>query len=403
MQRGVAVLAAFSATLVAIAPADAQVDPEVTRLSDDLAAIRRDLETTNASVMSIREEQVLLEGRVRDLTTQIDGFRAAIAATEAEIRALQARRDAILQVLRARAARLYVQRDPISPFDEFVTTAPMKLARRQVLAGAVARRDESTRAALQDTSDKLAAARDELAAQRSALEAQEADLRVQQRALADLGTRLEAERARLDAQARDVQARLQAAIAAGIIRAGGPSILGPTLLSASQMAAWWRAQRYPPANVSISVEELARLYVEEGTAEGVRGDIAFAQAVLETGGFRHTAPGNNFAGMGWCDTCRTGRAFPTPRDGVRAQIQHLKNYGDPTSRAAGLAWPASVYWYAPTSLDQTVANENFDRFFAKGWALTWNQMGNGNWAADPRYADKVLRIYASMVAFAQGG
>jgi hypothetical protein len=87
---------------------------------------------------------------------------------------------------------------------------------------------------------------------------------------------------------------------------------------------------------------------------------------------------------------------------VRAQIQHLRNYGDPASRAANLAHPPSPYWYAPTSLDPAVAAANFDSFFAKGWALTWNQMGRGNWATDPGYAQKVLTVYGRMVAFATG-
>lgn len=47
-----------------------------------------------------------------------------------------------------------------------------------------------------------------------------------------------------------------------------------------------------------------------------------------------------------------------------------------------------------------MANQNFDTFFAKGWAVTWNQMGHGNWATDPNYSDKVMKIYAGMVAFA---
>jgi flagellum-specific peptidoglycan hydrolase FlgJ len=51
-------------------------------------------------------------------------------------------------------------------------------------------------------------------------------------------------------------------------------------------------------------------------------------------------------------------------------------------------------------LNQQVANENFDSFFAKGWAVTWNQMGNGNWATDPNYSQKVMKVYAGMVAYA---
>jgi len=391
-------LCAATLTFLVLAPAGAQVDPSVTQLSNDLASVRHDLEATNARIVDIRDQTALMQTRIVDLTTHIEEFRAQIATTEAEIQTLEANRQAILAVVRSRAARVYVDREPASPFDTKLIDSPMKLARRQQLAGAVARRDESTREQLQQTTDQLGSVRTDLAHQRDALEGQEADLQQQQRALGDLQTQLQSEQVRLEAQAKDVQARLQAAIALGIIRAGGVSLIGDTSLSASQMASWWRAQHYSP-NLTVSIDELAQLYVEEGTAEGVRGDVAFAQAVLETGGFR-SAPGNNFAGMGWCDSCATGRVFPTARDGVRAQIQHLRNYGDQLSRASQLAHPASVYWYAPSSLSQAVADQNFDTFFAKGWAVTWNQMGHGNWATDPNYSEKVMKIYASMVAYA---
>ena len=370
----------------------------MTQLSNDLAQVRADLATTNAHIVDIRDQTAILQTRIVEITAHIEEFRTQIATTEAEIQTLEASRQAILQVVRSRAARVYVERDPASPFDQKLLNSPMKLARRQQLAGAVARRDENTRQQLQQTTDQLAQVRSDLASQRDALEGQESDLQLQQRTLADLQSQLQSEQARLETQAKDVQARLQAAIALGIIRAGGVSLMGPTQLSATQMASWWRAQHYT-ANLTVSIDELAQMYVDEGTAEGVRGDAAFAQAVLETGGFR-SAPGNNFAGMGWCDSCSTGRVFPTARDGVRAQIQHLRNYGDQLSRASQLAHPASVYWYAPSSLSQAVADQNFDTFFAKGWALTWNQMGHGNWATDPNYSDKVMKIYASMVAFA---
>lgn len=388
--------------MLAVPSAYAQVDPEVTQLSGDLAALRNDLVVASARIMSNREQQVVLESRIGELNVQIEDFRAKVATTEAEISVLIAQRDAILQVVRSRAAQLYVHREVTSPLKGFDVSAPMRIVRRQALAEAVARRDESERAGLKGASDKLAVTRNELAGQRDSLQTQEAEVQSQQRAVADLGVQIRGEQADLDARAKVVQGRLQAAIAAGVIRAGGPSLLGPTNLSAAQLAGWWRAQGYPSPSVSISIDQLAQIYVDEGNAEGVRGDVAFAQAVLETGGFKYTAPGNNFAGMGWCDSCAQGRSFPTPTEGVRAQIQHLKNYGDPTSRASGLAHSASVYWYAPTSKSQQVANENFDTFFAKGWALTWNQMGNGNWATDPNYSAKVLKIYASMVASAQG-
>lgn len=383
--------------------APARAEPSVTELFDDLTTVRAQLDTANAQLVSTRDQQAVLQAQIVDVSTQIDALRARITSAQAAIDDLVSTRAAVLQTLRERAAVLYETRRPVSPLESFDVRSPLDLERRKVLGRAAARRDEETRDALRKASDDVAAARDELAAERNALEGQEADLAARKEQLDQLDAQIRQQQAALDARAQDLRARIQAAIAAGVLRAGGPSIMGPTNLSAAQMAAWWRSVGYSGYSVSVPIETLAQIYVDEGNAEGVRGDLAFAQAVVETGGFRYTAPGNNFAGMGWCDSCATGRVFPEPVDGVRAQIQHLKNYGDPTSRAANLAHPPSVYWYAPASLSPAVAAANFDSFFAKGWALTWNQMGNGNWATDPNYSTKVLNVYGRMVAFASGG
>ena len=92
--------------------------------------------------------------------------------------------------------------------------------------------------------------------------------------------------------------------------------------------------------------------------------------------------------------CAQGIVFPTPRDGVRGQIQLLLNYADPDSRVANLHNPLSPYvWHSEAA---------FDNYFAKGWAPTWSDMGHGNWATDPTYAGKVIGVYHSMTAFAGG-
>ena len=46
------------------------------------------------------------------------------------------------------------------------------------------------------------------------------------------------------------------------------------------------------------------------------------------------------------------------------------------------------------------AAQLYDTFFAKGHTPTWNVMGNGNWATDPGYAQKVLTVYFQMVSYA---
>ncbi|MBK6858394.1 MAG: glucosaminidase domain-containing protein [Microthrixaceae bacterium] len=55
----------------------------------------------------------------------------------------------------------------------------------------------------------------------------------------------------------------------------------------------------------MSIDELARYYVEEGAAEGVTGDVAFAQSIVETGYFAFSARVppelNNFSGLGAVD------------------------------------------------------------------------------------------------------
>ena len=91
---------------------------------------------------------------------------------------------------------------------------------------------------------------------------------------------------------------------------------------------------------------------------------------------------------------------PTPRDGVRAQIQHLRNYSDPGSRASKLhrTRPRPPLY----GNDPARAASNFDTFFAKGTAQTWQVMGKGHWATDPFYATKVIGIYIQMVAYAAG-
>jgi hypothetical protein len=98
-----------------------------------------------------------------------------------------------------------------------------------------------------------------------------------------------------------------------------------------------------------------------------------------------------------CDSCNGGYGFPTPLDGVRAQIQLLRNYADPDSRATILANPPSPALYGA---DPTAAAATYDSFFLKGKAPLWNVMGNGNWATDTGYARKVIEVFARIVAYA---
>ena len=88
---------------------------------------------------------------------------------------------------------------------------------------------------------------------------------------------------------------------------------------------------YVNPKVPESVIKMIPYYITEGALEGVRGDIAFAQSCLETGNFTFkgsavTLTQNNFCGMGVTSTGVKGSSFKTPKEGIRAQIQHLKAY-----------------------------------------------------------------------------
>ena len=105
-------------------------------------------------------------------------------------------------------------------------------------------------------------------------------------------------------------------------------IMGDAVATAEQMKAYLKAKN---PNVAQSVLDMVPLYISEGRAEGVRGDIAFAQSCLETGNFTFsgsavTLSQNNFCGMGVTSNGMKGNSFDTPQLGIRAQVQHLKAY-----------------------------------------------------------------------------
>ena len=135
----------------------------------------------------------------------------------------------------------------------------------------------------------------------------------------------------------DKLARMEAALLGGYFHMPALSedktaIMGEAQATAQQMALYSRSRNPEPKVTSCSLEELAQMFLEEGKAEGVRGDVAWAQSLHETGFFQFggiVQPGqNNFAGIGALNGNAKGQAaaFPDPRTGIRAQIQHLKAY-----------------------------------------------------------------------------
>lgn len=380
-------LAAPVVASLAVVTAGAQADP----FDAEIERARVEVEAAQAGAHAAANRLEETRARSAEVKARVDAVQTEIADLEVRIPALRAHAGQLRQVLRQRAAALYSAGGPAAMYGPLAVAPSLAYARRKILADAAARRDDKTVTDLENIAAQLASAE-------RTLESEQADLAKKQADLASIQAELEAQQAELDRRVAGANAALERARVLGALRARGEPVMGPTVLSGAQMAAWIRAKGYK-TRLQTSIDDLASIYVDEGNAEGLRGDLAFAQAVVETGGFA-SAPDNNYAGLGWCDSCAYGTRFPTPRDGVRAQVQHLKNYADSTSRVVGLAHPPSPYWY---SADPIVAASKFDTFFAKGWAPTWNDMGHGNWATDTAYAGKVLRVYADMVSYARTG
>ncbi len=162
---------------------------------------------------------------------------------------------------------------------------------------------------------------------------------------------------------------------------GYTAVMGKAVATAEQMKSYIRSKN--PAVVA-SVLDMIPLYLSEGEAEGVRGDIAFAQSCLETGNFTFSGSAvmleqNNFCGLGVTQRGKTGLSFETPQIGIRAQIQHLKAYAS----------------------TDVLVNEKADprfRYVTRGCApyVEWlgqkeNPQGKG-WAAGEKYGEKILSI-----------
>lgn len=175
------------------------------------------------------------------------------------------------------------------------------------------------------------------------------------------------------------------------------AIMGKAQATASQMAAFCLSKNASPQLPSCTVEELARMFIEEGETEGVRGDVAFAQSLHETGYFKYggivTPEMNNFAGIGALNGNATGQAasFPDPHTGVRAQIQHLKAYASTEALANACVDPrfSLVARGVAPYVEWLGAADNPQ---GRGWAVP----GAG-------YGANVVRLLGQILAFQDPG
>lgn len=168
-------------------------------------------------------------------------------------------------------------------------------------------------------------------------------------------------------------------------------IMGTAVATAAQMQTYIKTVN---PSVVQSVIDMIPLYLSEGTAEGVRGDIAFAQSCLETGNFGFsgsavTLDQNNFCGMSVTANGMKGNSFDTPRMGIRAQIQHLKAYASTDALKNALVDPRFQYVTRGCAA------------YVEWLGQQENPAGKG-WAAGAGYGSKILTILKKVVGTAAG-
>ena len=136
-----------------------------------------------------------------------------------------------------------------------------------------------------------------------------------------------------------------------------------------------------------TIESFCQMYYEEALMEGIKPEIAFAQAMLETGFLQYggdVKPDQyNFAGMGATGNGVAGNSFENVRMGIRAHVQHLKCYASTESLnndRVDPRWSDSLRGKA---------------IYVEYLSIPNNPYGTG-WAGDPNYAEKIINMVNQM-------
>lgn len=166
-------------------------------------------------------------------------------------------------------------------------------------------------------------------------------------------------------------------------------ISGNNGVTASQLVNFYNNNSSIPfpsyyTNLGVTLDQFAQMYIDECRDENIRADLAFAQAMLETGFLRFGGDVKinqfNFAGIGATGGGVSGADFAAQygnnangiRMGIRAQIQHLKAYG------------------STNKLNHECIDPRF-QYVTRGSAPTLADLA-GKWAADTSYAVKIAAL-----------
>lgn len=186
------------------------------------------------------------------------------------------------------------------------------------------------------------------------------------------------------------------------------SIIGQSRLTVDQLLKFSDAQ-ISKMRLTCTLAELIGYYISIGNKYNIRGDIAYLQAINETGWFKFNRPGsywmkneegvwvkvneprpeglyatpedNNFCGLGI--TGRLGDEsklcrFATAELGVTAHIQHLYAYATKAALPEG----------------ETLVDPRFG-LMERGCATTWIALGEDHWTNSATYGTSIENSYFS--------
>lgn len=164
---------------------------------------------------------------------------------------------------------------------------------------------------------------------------------------------------------------------------GHNNIIGKSVVSAEKMSAFVKSKN-PNAQ---DIDEIAKAFIEVGERYGIRGDIAFCQSIIETGWFKFddgtavTPDQHNYCGLGVTSKGIKGHSFPTVKDGVTAQIQHLFAYATKDNLPEG----------------EEIIDPRF-KYVSRGVAPHWEDL-NMKWAMNDNYGQHIISIYDQLNKF----
>lgn len=170
------------------------------------------------------------------------------------------------------------------------------------------------------------------------------------------------------------------------------TIMGETTVTLEQMIALYEENggKYPSSlkeGGAETIDDFCSIILEEAEDEGIRAEVVYVQAMLETGWLQFGGDAvegqYNFSGLGTTGGGVQGNSYPDVRTGIRAQVQHLKAYA------------------STEELTQNCVDSRFD-MVKRGsapyveWLGIQENPNGGGWAAGAGYGEKLRKLLTDL-------